>query len=157
MRVKVCRWEAIAISKETAILAIMCACNRMYSSPSFQRLAVLSWLLPHVILTNDKRPPSDNWQGCFIEDFAVLCARVTVLPGVRIGQGALVAANACVTRDVPAGQLAVGMPAVLQGEAAQLRGEDGAAYPWKKRFTRGYPAEIVEMWQNETVKASTAR
>lgn len=36
---------------------------------------------------------------------------VTILPGVRIGDNAVVGANAVVTRDVPAGQVVVGVPA----------------------------------------------
>lgn len=38
-------------------------------------------------------------------------ANVTVLPGVTIGDDAVVAAAAVVTRDVPAGAVVVGAPA----------------------------------------------
>jgi acetyltransferase-like isoleucine patch superfamily enzyme len=41
---------------------------------------------------------------------------VTVLPGVTIGDGAVIGANAVVTRDIPAGAVAVGIPArVIRG------------------------------------------
>jgi maltose O-acetyltransferase len=40
-----------------------------------------------------------------------LASRVTVLPGVRIGDGAVVAAGAVVARDVPANTLVGGVPA----------------------------------------------
>jgi len=40
-----------------------------------------------------------------------LGARVTVLPGVTIGDDAVVGAGSIVTRDVPAGMVAVGSPA----------------------------------------------
>jgi acetyltransferase-like isoleucine patch superfamily enzyme len=40
-----------------------------------------------------------------------LGARVTVLPGVSIGDGAIVGAGAVVTRDIPAMAVAVGVPA----------------------------------------------
>jgi maltose O-acetyltransferase len=46
-----------------------------------------------------------------IGDGAWLASRVVVLPGVRIGAGAIVAAAAVVTRDVPANTLSVGVPA----------------------------------------------
>ncbi|MFN0085245.1 MAG: acyltransferase [Blastocatellia bacterium] len=36
---------------------------------------------------------------------------VTVLPGIRIGEGAVVGANAVVTRDIPAGAIVAGIPA----------------------------------------------
>ncbi len=46
---------------------------------------------------------------------AWLGARVTVLPGVRIGDGAVVAAGAVVTKDLPAGCVAAGVPARVIG------------------------------------------
>jgi maltose O-acetyltransferase len=46
-----------------------------------------------------------------IEDGAWLGSRVTVLPGVTIGSGAVVAAGAVVTKDIPANALAAGVPA----------------------------------------------
>ncbi len=61
------------------------------------------WLLPYALLTNDPTPPSNLLIGPVIEDFVTISARATILPGIRIGRGALIAANACVTKDVPAG------------------------------------------------------
>lgn len=46
-----------------------------------------------------------------IEDDVWIGARVTILKGVRIGRGAVVAAGAVVTRDVPPATLAGGIPA----------------------------------------------
>ncbi len=46
---------------------------------------------------------------------AWLGARVTVLPGVRIGDGAVVAAGAVVTKDLPSGCIAGGVPAKVIG------------------------------------------
>ncbi|WP_458452969.1 DapH/DapD/GlmU-related protein [Methanobrevibacter sp.] len=48
-----------------------------------------------------------------IENKAWLGSNVTVLPGVRIGEGAIVAAGAVVTRDVEAGTVVGGVPAKL--------------------------------------------
>ena len=42
---------------------------------------------------------------------AWLASRVVVLPGVRIGAGAIVASGSVVTRDVPDNTLVVGVPA----------------------------------------------
>jgi maltose O-acetyltransferase len=46
-----------------------------------------------------------------IEDEVWLAARTTVLKGVRIGKGAVVAAGAVVTKDVPPRTLVAGVPA----------------------------------------------
>ncbi len=46
-----------------------------------------------------------------IGDGAWLASRVVVLPGVRIGAGAIVAAGSVITRDVPDNTLVVGVPA----------------------------------------------
>jgi len=46
-----------------------------------------------------------------IGDGAWLASRVVVLPGIRIGAGAIVAAGSVVTRDVPPNALIAGVPA----------------------------------------------
>ena len=46
-----------------------------------------------------------------IGDCAWIAARAIVLPGVTIGEGAVVAAGAVVTRDVPAWTVVAGSPA----------------------------------------------
>jgi len=54
-------------------------------------------------------PP--EFQGPVIRRLAVIGAGATILPGVEIGKGALVAAGAVVTRDVPAWTIVAGVPA----------------------------------------------
>lgn len=51
-----------------------------------------------------------------IEDYVWLASRVTVLPGVTIHRGAVVAANSVVTKDVPAMSIVAGIPAKKIGE-----------------------------------------
>jgi acetyltransferase-like isoleucine patch superfamily enzyme len=46
-----------------------------------------------------------------IEDNVWLGARVVVLKGVRIGRGSAIGAGSVVTRDIPSGRLAAGVPA----------------------------------------------
>ena len=48
-----------------------------------------------------------------IEDFVWLGTNVTIVPGVRIGEGAVVAAGSVVTKNVPSGAVVGGNPAVV--------------------------------------------
>jgi acetyltransferase-like isoleucine patch superfamily enzyme len=66
---------------------------------------------PNAVLTNDRYPPSSSLIGPLIKTGAVIGANTTILPGVCIGEGALIAAGSVVTRDVPDYMLAVGSPA----------------------------------------------
>ena len=52
-------------------------------------------------------------KSIFIDDKAWLGSNVTVLPGIRIGEGAIVAAGAVVTKDVPANTVVGGVPAKI--------------------------------------------
>ena len=128
--------------------------TRLHSNvfvPKESRLGSFVWLFPFVVLTNDSAPPSDGPHvGPTIEDFAAVAAGSVVLPGVRIGRGAVVGAHATVTRDVPPGRLFVGTPARDMGAASAVRLADGsAAYPWRSHFHRGYPADAVATWRAE--------
>jgi len=69
---------------------------------------------PNAVLTNDKYPPGKNLRAPTIENGAAIGANSTLLPGIRIGEGALVAAGAIVTRDIPARMLAIGSPARIK-------------------------------------------
>ena len=68
---------------------------------------------PHACFTNDLDPPSppSEWKRTVIEDGAAIGANATILPGIRIGKGALVGAGAVVVADVPDGEVVVGNPA----------------------------------------------
>lgn len=71
---------------------------------------------PNAVLTNDRYPPKGigGLDGPVIKNGAAIGANATILPGVCIGKGALVAAGAIVTRDVPAHMLAIGAPAIIK-------------------------------------------
>ena len=85
------------------------------------------FLAPGVTLANDRFPNSGLLVGPILEQGCRLGVNVTVLPGVRIGRGALVGAGAVVTADVPPESVVYGNPAHVHGSIFDLRTEDGAA------------------------------
>jgi acetyltransferase-like isoleucine patch superfamily enzyme len=72
---------------------------------------------PNATFTNDPYPRSkiylEKFLGIVVEDGASIGANATILPGVRIGRGAMVGAGAVVTKDVPSNVVVVGNPARL--------------------------------------------
>lgn len=57
-----------------------------------------------------------------VEDGVWLGADVKILSGVRIGRGAVIAAGSVVTRDVPEGAIAAGVPARVMKQRAEMSG-----------------------------------
>ncbi len=110
------------------------------------------WLFPYVVLTNDPHPPSSVQQGVTVGKFAAVATMSVILPGVVVGQDALVGAHSSVSRDVPEGMVVVGSPAKVVCPASDIRLRDGTdrpAYPWRRHFHRGYPDAVVEAWRQE--------
>ncbi|QYZ79236.1 N-acetyltransferase [Methanofollis formosanus] len=68
---------------------------------------------PNAVLTNDRYPPRGQppLQGPVIKDKVSIGAGAVLLPGITVGEGALVAAGSIVTHDVPAYMMAIGSPA----------------------------------------------
>ena len=58
-----------------------------------------------------REQPLHTKGGIVIDDDALLSYGVIVLSGVRIGKGAVIGAGSVVTRDVPDGAIAAGVPA----------------------------------------------
>jgi acetyltransferase-like isoleucine patch superfamily enzyme len=82
----------------------------------FSRIGDGAFLAPGVTLANDLYPGNSVsgavMAGPTIEAGAQLGVNTSVLPYVTIGAGAIVGAGSVVTRDIPAGYLAYGAPAV---------------------------------------------
>lgn len=83
--------------------------------PEYTVLEEGTWIGPNVVLTNAKYPLSlgvkENLKGPTIKKGAKIGANVTVLPGVVIGENALVGAGSVVTKDIPDGAVVIGNPA----------------------------------------------
>jgi acetyltransferase-like isoleucine patch superfamily enzyme len=70
---------------------------------------------PNATFTNDLRPRSRNATAqllpTLVKKGASIGANATILPGLTIGEGAMVGAGAVVTKDGPPGVTVVGSPA----------------------------------------------
>ncbi|WP_234400230.1 acyltransferase [Shewanella marina] len=70
---------------------------------------------PNATFTNDMRPRSKVYPDCFLKtnimNNASIGANATILPGITIGEYAMVGAGAVVIHDVPAYAVVVGNPA----------------------------------------------
>jgi acetyltransferase-like isoleucine patch superfamily enzyme len=65
-----------------------------------------------------------------IGDKAWIGARVVILPGVRVGEGAIVGAGAVVTRDVAPFEIVAGNPARRIGERSRELSYTLSYFPW---------------------------
>jgi acetyltransferase-like isoleucine patch superfamily enzyme len=82
------------------------------------------FLAPGVTIANDLYPGDERsaelMAGPRIGAGAQIGVNVTILPYVRIGAGALIGAGSVVARDVPAGMVAFGHPAVVRRAVTDL-------------------------------------
>jgi acetyltransferase-like isoleucine patch superfamily enzyme len=73
------------------------------------------FLGPNATLTNDLMPRSkqypDSFSGITLKKGSSIGANATLLPGITIGQRAMVGAGAVVTKDVPDYAVVIGNPA----------------------------------------------
>jgi acetyltransferase-like isoleucine patch superfamily enzyme len=83
--------------------------------PEFSVLEEACWIGPQVVLTNARYPGSPDakkeLQGVRIRRAAVVGAHATVLPGITIGEQALIGAGSVVVHDVAARVVVAGNPA----------------------------------------------
>lgn len=111
------------------------------------------WIFPYVVLTNDPNPPSENLLGVLIKKFAVISTGSIILPGITIGEEALVGAGAIVTKDVLPRKIVIGNPAKDVGYTNKVKNKvtGEMVYPWKYTFNRGMPWEQIgyKEWKAE--------
>lgn len=72
-----------------------------------RNVSIRDWNGLHVIINSHYR----NHAPVHIGDHVWLCSGCTIMPGVTVGEGSVVAANATVTKDVPPHSLVGGSPA----------------------------------------------
>jgi acyl-[acyl carrier protein]--UDP-N-acetylglucosamine O-acyltransferase len=126
---------------------------RLHSNVHVGKKSVIAdfvWIFPYAVLTNDPTPPSHTLIGASLGSYSVIATMSVVLPGVKIGEHALVAACACVGKDVPAYSVAAGVPARIVGHVSDIKLKnfpDESAYPWPRHFRRGYPDDVIDDWK----------
>ena len=90
----------------------------------YTEIADDAFLAPGVTIANDLYPGDERsaavMSGPKIGAGAQIGVNVTILPYVRIGAGALIGAGSVVTRDVPAGVVAFGNPALPRRPVTDL-------------------------------------
>ena len=83
---------------------------------------------PNVTFTNDPFPRSkqypDKYAVTVVQKGASIGANATILPGVTIGQNAMVGAGAVVTKDIPPNAIVTGNPARIVNYVVQNRRQD---------------------------------
>lgn len=107
---------------------------------------------PNVTFSNDKFPRSrqipDQFLHTIVEKGASIGANATILPGLRIGMGAMVGAGAVVTKDVPPKAVVVGNPAKIVSYAGLGKRSDVSS---SNEMADSYPVKLgvgdAELWQ----------
>jgi len=120
-------------------------------------ITIGSWvgLSPQVMLLTGTHEFSDSQnrvgnltpRSIRVGDGSWLGARCTILPGVEVGEGAVIAAGAVVTRDVPAHSIVAGVPAkVVRYLSKNEKAEsESIAIPSSELLAQQYnPEQVIE-------------
>jgi acetyltransferase-like isoleucine patch superfamily enzyme len=111
---KNCKIDAFVYIEEGVEIGDECKIRPFVFIPTGVKIGNRVFIGPGVIFTNDKYPKvKGEWKlmETIVEDDVSIGAGAVILPGIRIGRGALVGAGAVVTKDVRANAIVVGNPA----------------------------------------------
>ena len=98
-----------------------------------------------MVFTNDKNPPSSTLSGAHVGKYAQIGAAATLMPGIEIGENAMIGAGSVVTKNVAPFTLVAGNPAVvLKKLHPENYSENGSSSnAWMYHFERGMPWEGI--------------
>lgn len=105
---------------------------RLHSNVHIGQKSVINdfvWIFPYVVLTNDPHPPSDLCIGVVVQAYAAIATMSVILPGVTVGEGALVAAHSSVSKDVEPHSVVGGSPARFICHTSKIKRKDGSGEP----------------------------
>lgn len=92
---------------------------------------------------------NDKSKDVVIEEDVWIGGNVTILPGVKIGRGAIIGACSLVTKDIPPYALAVGSPARIVQKIFEIKDvlrHETLLYPPAERFTE---AELTNLFETK--------
>lgn len=109
--------------KEGAELGDNCRLQSYVFIPEGTKIGDYVFIGPRVTFLNDKYPTAKkainktwNLEAIVIEDNVSIGGNSVILPGVRIGEGAVIGAGSVITKDVPKYKVVCGNPARVVGD-----------------------------------------
>lgn len=119
---------------------------RMHSYAHVGRNSVIGdfvWLFSLTTLMNDPLPPSHLADPVTIGDMATICVNAQLMPGARIGRGAMIAAGATARGDIPPGVVITGPESEIAGPVRfVMHMASRTRHPWHRHFSDAYPERV---------------
>lgn len=95
---------------------------------------------------NEQNKPSGYDKDIIIEKDVWIGCNVTLLAGIKIGRGAIIAAGAVVSKDIPPYAIAGGVPAKVirfKWPIEKIMQHESILYPANERFSKEYLEKII--------------
>lgn len=118
-----CKIDAFVYIEEGVTIGDNCKIRPFVFIPTGISIEDDVFVGPNVSFTNDKYPMVKGKWTLFrtrIRKGASIGANSVILPGIEIGENALVGAGSVVTKDVPRGKIVAGNPACIIGQRDRI-------------------------------------